>query len=88
MKSRDFVNETLKRVNGRWALVSKSNPKKVLQYYHGGDQRPSAEWVNSVERRVHSFGEGLTEAFDRPYPYEWNKDDFGDYHALAFLDDG
>jgi pyrimidine deaminase RibD-like protein len=88
MKSCDFVNETLKRVNGRWALVSKSNPKKVLQYYHGGDQRPSAEWVNSVERRVHSFGEGLTEAFDRPYPYEWRKDDFGDYHALAFLDDG
>jgi len=88
MKSCDFVNETLRRVNGRWALVSKSNPKKVLQYYHGGDQRPSAEWVNSVERRVHSFGEGLTEAFDKPYPYEWNKDDFGDYHALAFLDDG
>ena len=88
MKSRDFVNETLKRVNGRWALVSKSNPKKVLQYYHGGDQRPSEEWVNSVERRVHSFGEGVTESLDQPYPVEWDKDDFGDLHALAFLDDG
>jgi hypothetical protein len=50
------VNETLKKVNGRWALVSKSNPDKVLQYYHGdGDKKPSEEWVKKVERRVHSF---------------------------------
>jgi pyrimidine deaminase RibD-like protein len=34
------------------------------------------------------FSDVVTEAFDKPYPYEWNKDDFGDYHALAFLDDG
>jgi 5'(3')-deoxyribonucleotidase len=51
------LSETLKRVKGKWALVSKSNPKKVLQYYRGGDERPSKEWVNKVERRVHSFGE-------------------------------
>ena len=51
--------ETLKRVKGKWALVSKSNPKKVLQYYRGGDERPSKEWVKQVERRVHSFGEAI-----------------------------
>jgi len=34
------------------------------------------------------FSDVVTESFDKPYPYEWNKDDFGDYHALAFLDDG
>ena len=34
------------------------------------------------------FSDVIKEAFDKPYPYEWNKDDFGDYHALAFLDDG
>jgi hypothetical protein len=50
------INETLKKVDGRWALVSKSNPDKVLQYYHGAkDERPSKAWVNKVERRVHSF---------------------------------
>jgi predicted GNAT family acetyltransferase len=47
--------EYLKKVHGKWALVSKSNPKKVLQYYRGGDEKPSDEWVNKVERRVHSF---------------------------------
>ena len=57
------LSETLKRVKGKWALVSKSNPKKVLQYYRGGDERPSKEWVNKVERRVHSFGES-TESGD------------------------
>jgi hypothetical protein len=50
------VDETLKQVQGRWALVSKSNPKKVLQYYHGVG-RPSDEWVSKVERRVHAFSE-------------------------------
>lgn len=53
-----MVNETLKRVKGKWALVSKSNPKKVLQYYHGSGH-PSKEWVSKVERRVHSFSEGV-----------------------------
>jgi len=52
----DLVTETLKKVNGKWALVSKSNPKKVLQYYKGSG-KPSKEWVSKVERRVHSFEE-------------------------------
>lgn len=47
--------EYLKKVHGKWALVSKSNPNKVLQYYRGGDEKPSDEWVSKVERRVHSF---------------------------------
>ena len=58
MKINEFVHtpihERLKKVGDRWALVSKSNPKKVLQYYHG-DGHPSDEWVSKVERRVHSF---------------------------------
>jgi len=48
------LEETLKKVKGEWALVSRKNPKKVLQYYHGSGH-PSKDWVNKVERRVHSF---------------------------------
>ena len=48
------IEETLKKVKGKWALVSRHNPKKVLQYYKGSGH-PSKEWVNKVERRVHSF---------------------------------
>lgn len=59
------INETLKRVKGRWALVSKHDPSKVLQYYHGSGH-PSEEWVNKVERRVHSFGEGITSPSRQP----------------------
>jgi len=51
MKSKEFLNETLKKVNGRWALVSKSNPKKVLQYYRGHG-KPSEQWVKKVEKRI------------------------------------
>ena len=50
------VDETLKKVKGKWALVSKHDPNKVLQYYHGSGH-PSKEWISKVERRVHSFGE-------------------------------
>jgi len=53
MRSFEFVNETLKKVKGKWALVSKTTGKP-LQYYHGSGH-PSKEWVNKVERRVHSF---------------------------------
>ena len=54
----DIIDETLKKVNGKWALVSKSNPKKVLQYYKGPKgKKPSKNWVNKAERRVHSFAE-------------------------------
>lgn len=49
------VNETLKRVKGKWALVSKTTGRP-LQYYHGSGH-PSKEWVSKVERRVHSFSE-------------------------------
>lgn len=50
------IEETLKKVNGKWALVSKTNPDKVLQYYHGAkDKKPSEQWVNKVEHRVHAF---------------------------------
>ena len=48
------LEETLKKVKGEWALVSRKNPKKVLQYYHGSGH-PSKDWVSKVERRVHSF---------------------------------
>jgi hypothetical protein len=49
------VNETLKKVKGKWALVSKTTGRP-LQYYHGSGH-PSKEWVSKVERRVHSFSE-------------------------------
>jgi len=49
------IDEMLRKVDGKWALVSKSNPDKVLQYYRGGDERPSRAWVDKVERRVQYF---------------------------------
>lgn len=54
MRESTPVDETLKKIKDRWALVSKHNPKKVLQYYKGSGH-PSKEWVNKVERRVHAF---------------------------------
>lgn len=48
------LHETVKKVKGKWALVSKSNPSKVLQYYHGSGY-PSKDWIKQVEQRVHSF---------------------------------
>lgn len=53
------LTETLKKVENpdgemQWALVSKDNPSKVLQYYDG-EGKPSDEWVKKVERRVQYF---------------------------------
>ena len=48
------LDEMLKMVDGKWALVSKKDPSKVLQYYKG-EGKPSDEWVSGVERRVQFF---------------------------------
>lgn len=37
-----------------WALVSKSNPKKILKWF--GPDKPSKKEVAKEERRVHAFG--------------------------------
>ena len=62
------LEETLKKVKGEWALVSRKNPKKVLQYYHGSGH-PSKDWVSKVERRVHSFESIQEDESARPLVY-------------------
>ena len=42
-----------KRDRMEWALVSKSNPKKILKWF--GPDRPSKKEVAKEERRVHAF---------------------------------
>ena len=59
MRSAELINETVKKVKGKWALVSKTTGHP-LQYYHGSGY-PSKEWISKVERRVHSFSEDKTE---------------------------
>lgn len=48
------LDETLKKINGKWAVVSKSDPSRVLQYYKG-EGKPSEEWFKKVERRIQHF---------------------------------
>jgi len=62
------LEETLKKVKGKWALVSRKNLKKVLQYYHG-DGHPSKDWVSKVERRVHSFESIMEDESVKPRVY-------------------
>jgi 5'(3')-deoxyribonucleotidase len=83
------LEETLKKVKGKWALVSRQNPKKVLQYYHGS-QHPSKEWVNKVERRVHSFESVMEDDSVKPRVYldmdGVLADFFGEWSRLAGVD--
>jgi hypothetical protein len=51
---KQYISEVLKKVDGKWALVSKKDPSKILQYYDG-EGKPSQEWVNKVERRIQYF---------------------------------
>ena len=37
-----------------WALVSKSNPKKILKWF--GPERPTKKEIAKEERRIHAFG--------------------------------
>ena len=46
-----YLNETVKKGDGRWALVSK-NSGRVLKYW---DHKPSKEEVAKEERRIQYF---------------------------------
>jgi hypothetical protein len=43
----------LKKIDGEWALVSKTNPDKILKWF--GKKKPSDEEVAKEERRVNYF---------------------------------
>lgn len=47
------LDEVLKLVDGKWALVSKKTGRPLA--YYKGDGKPSQEWVSSQERRVQFF---------------------------------
>ncbi len=45
--------ETLKQVDGRWALVSKKTGR-TLRYYKG-EGKPSDEWIAQQEKEIQYF---------------------------------
>jgi hypothetical protein len=49
----ESIDEVLKQVDGKWALVSKKTGKPLA--YYKGDGKPSDEWVASQERRIQYF---------------------------------
>jgi hypothetical protein len=54
MKFKDhYLTEHLRKVGGKWAIVSKSTGKP-LRYYKG-EGKPSAEWVAQQERSIEYF---------------------------------
>ena len=87
------ITETLKKVRGKWALVSRHKPEKVLQYYHGSGH-PSKEWVSKVERRVHSFESQIVERRetftdimpDGDITYTWHREERSQQRKIHFKD--
>lgn len=64
-KTTQPLTETLKKVNGRWALVSRKT-ERPLAYYKGSG-KPSADWVHNQERRVQYFKHRKAEAVEDEY---------------------
>lgn len=49
----ESIDEVLKQVDGKWALVSKKTGKPLA--YYKGEGKPSDEWVAGQERRIQYF---------------------------------
>ena len=43
----------LKKVDGKWAIVSKKSNKPLA--YYKGDGKPDEEWVKEQEKRIQYF---------------------------------
>lgn len=49
----ESIDEVLKQVDGKWALVSKKTGRPLA--YYKGEGKPSDEWIASQERRIQYF---------------------------------
>ena len=47
------IEETLKMVDGKWAIVSKKTGRPLV--YYKGEGKPSDEWFRDQERRIQYF---------------------------------
>jgi hypothetical protein len=47
------IDEVLKQVDGKWAIVSKKTGRPLV--YYKGEGKPSDEWFKSQERRIQYF---------------------------------
>lgn len=68
MKILELLSETLKKVNGRWALVSK-NTGRVLRYYKRKG-KPSDSWVSKTEKQIQYFKHLKENLITSPRAYE------------------
>lgn len=49
----EVIDEVLKQVDGKWALVSKKTGRPLA--YYKGEGKPSDEWIANQERRIQYF---------------------------------
>lgn len=47
------IDEVLKKVDGKWAIVSKKTGRPLV--YYKGEGKPSDEWFRDQERRIQYF---------------------------------
>lgn len=71
------LNEHLTKVDGKWALVSKSTGKP-LRYYKGKG-KPSKAWVDKMEHEIQYF-KHMHEGMQEPTPLFVAEDDDKIYH--------
>lgn len=50
---KEYLEEVLKQVDGKWAIVSKKTGKPLT--YYKGEGKPSEEWFNKQEKRIGYF---------------------------------
>jgi hypothetical protein len=48
-----LISEKLKKVKGKWALVSQKTERPLA--YYKGNGKPSDEWVQKQESRIQYF---------------------------------
>ena len=49
----EIIDDVLKQVDGKWALVSKKTGRPLA--YYKGEGKPSDEWIASQEKRIQYF---------------------------------
>lgn len=89
LKRENQITETVKKIDGKWALVSSEG--KPLRYYKGKG-KPSENWIKKQERSIQYF-KNINENYDEfmknselQYPIDWATQDFEQYTNLLDIE--
>ena len=94
----DRMSQARERLNKNYEIYNVNNPTRIIDRFEANTPAQAEEYYYKFIKEYNPGDEnfefglrrstGITEAFNQPYPLQWEAGEFGDYDAYTKLPDG